>query len=167
VSGIAENALVPSERVWFVADRFERLTELLFEFGYAPDPGPRNPNEWHELHYEDPPTGLVRLKGIRLRDPQAEDSDFDPETTFSIHELWSADHVEDAEEERGFYLAQYSYHGHCHGVDQRWDFDPTGHPDMPHHHHPPRHSRAERQAGSRISPRDALATFERGLAQQG
>lgn len=77
------------DRVWFVAERFEQLRDLLFEFGYALDPGPRDPNEWNELHYEDPPTGVVRLKGVRLRDLQDEDSDFDPEITFSIEELWS------------------------------------------------------------------------------
>jgi hypothetical protein len=60
-------------------------------FGYALDPGPRDPNEWRELHYEDPPTGVVRLKGVRLRDLEDDDSDLDPEITFSIEELWSAD----------------------------------------------------------------------------
>jgi hypothetical protein len=76
------------KRVWFVAVRFERLVELLFVDGQAVDPGPRDPNEWHELHDEDPPTGLVRIKGVRLSDPEDEDSDFDPEITLSIEELW-------------------------------------------------------------------------------
>jgi hypothetical protein len=75
------------DRVWFVAERFEQLRDLLLEFGYALDPGPRDPNEWHELHYEEPPTGVVRLKGVRLRDFEDDDSDFDPEITFSIEEL--------------------------------------------------------------------------------
>lgn len=46
------------------------------------------PGEWHELHFGDPPTGLVRIKGVRLRDPDDEHSDLDPEVTFSIEELW-------------------------------------------------------------------------------
>jgi hypothetical protein len=75
--------------------------------------------------------------------------------------------VEKAEEERGFYLVQYSYHAHCYGVDQRWDFDPAGHPEMPHHHHPPHASGCQRRTGSRISPRDALASFELWLTGQG
>jgi hypothetical protein len=72
--------------VWFVAERFEQLRDLLLAFGYALDPGPRDPNEWHELHYEEPPTGVVRLKGVRLRDLEDDDSDFDPEITFSIED---------------------------------------------------------------------------------
>jgi len=37
---------VSDDRVWFVAERFEQLRDLLFESGYALDPGPRDPNEW-------------------------------------------------------------------------------------------------------------------------
>ena len=112
---------VSDDRVWFVAERFEQLRDLLLEFGYALDPGSRDPNEWHELHYEDPPTGVVRLKGVRLRDLEDDDSDFDPEITFSIEELWSPDHVDGAQSERGYYLVEYSYHAHYHGIDQRWE----------------------------------------------
>jgi len=109
------------DRVWFVAERFEQLRDLLFESGYALDPGARDPNEWHELHYEEPPTGVVRLKGVRLRDLEDDDSDFDPEITFSIEELWTADYVDGAQSERGYYLVEHSYHAHHHGIDQRWD----------------------------------------------
>ena len=31
------------DRVWFVAERFEQLRDLLLEFGYALDPGPAIP----------------------------------------------------------------------------------------------------------------------------
>jgi hypothetical protein len=158
---------VSSDRVWFVAERFERLTDLLFEFGFAVDPEPRDRNEWHELHYEDPPTGLIRVKGIRLRDPGDDGSDFDPEISFSVHELWSTDAVEEAREERGFHLVEYSYHAHCHGVDQRWDFDPARHPEMAHHHHPPSESGGARRPGGRICPAEALARFERWLVENG
>lgn len=146
------------ERVWFVAERFERLAEMLFERGYAVDPGPRDPNKWHELHYEDPPTGLVRLKGIRLSEPEDENSDFDRQITFSMQELWSVDHVTQAQTERGYHLVAYSYHGHCHGVDQRWDFDPTGHPDSPYHQHPPAGG-ARRPLSGPISPEAAVLAF--------
>jgi len=156
---------VSSGRVWFVARRFERLRDLLFEFGYALDPSPRDPNEWHELHLEDPPTGLVRLKGIRLSDPEAEDSDFDPQITFSIHELWSSDPVEGATVEQGFFLAAHSYHAHHHGVDQRWDFDPARHLERPYHWHPPGQPAQRLQSGG-PSVREALASFDRWISAQ-
>jgi len=157
---------VSDERVWFVAERFERLRDLFFELGYAPDPGPRDPNEWDELHYEDPPTGLVRLKGVRLRDPNDEDSDFDPEITFSIAELWSPEYAEGAESERGYFLVEYSYHAHHHGVDQRWDFDPTGHPDMPYHRHPPGAGTERQPLPDPIDPADAIRIFHQWIEEQ-
>lgn len=142
-----------------MADRFEQLRDLLFASGYALDPGPRDPNEWDEIHYEEPPTGAVRMKGVRLRDLDDEASDFDPEITFSIHELWSTALVADAISERGFVLVEYSYHAHSRGVDQRWDFDPTGHPEMPYHRHPPgRGTQREALAGP-IQPSDAIHSF--------
>jgi len=143
------------DRVWFVAERFEQLRDLLFEFGYALDPGTRDPNEWHELHYEDPPTGVVRLKGVRLRDLEDDDSDFDPEITFSIEELWSADHVDGAQSERGYYLVEYSYHAHYHGTDQRWDFDPSRHPEAPYHSI----RQAEVRSVERLADRSAQQTL--------
>ena len=147
------------DRVWFVAERFEQLRDLLLEFGYALDPGSRDPNEWHELHYEDPPTGVVRLKGVRLRDLEDDDSDFDPEITFSIEELWSPDYVDGALSERGYYLVEYSYHAHYHGIDQRWDFDATRHPEAPYHRHPPGRGSERRALGGPISPAGALQEF--------
>jgi len=156
---------VASDRVWFVAERFERLTELLMEFGYAIDPGPRDPNEWQEQHVEDPPTGLVRLKAVRLGDPNDPESDFDPDITFSVRELWSAERVDQATDERGFYRIAYSYHAHSHGVDQRWDFDPLGHPDLAYHHHPPHAASDDRGASDPTSPREALEAFESWLAR--
>jgi hypothetical protein len=69
-----------SDRVWFVAERFELIRDLLFSQGYALDPGPRDPSEWHELAREDPPAGLVRIKGVRLADPEDQDGDFDSST---------------------------------------------------------------------------------------
>ena len=155
------------DRVWFVAERFEQLRDLLFEFGYALDPGPRDPNEWNELHYEDPPTGVVRLKGIRLRDLEDEDSDFDSEITFSIEELWSADYVDGAQSERGSYLVEYSYHAHHHGVDQRWDFDPARHPEAPYHRHPPGRGPERRALDGPISPADTLQAFARWIEEHG
>jgi hypothetical protein len=155
------------DRVWFVAERFEQLRDLLFEFGYALDPGPRDPNEWNELHYEDPPTGVVRLKGVRLRVLEDEDSDFDPEITFSIEELWSADYVDGAQSERGLYLVEYSYHAHHHGVDQRWDFDPARHPEAPFHQHPPGRGPERRALGGPISPADALQAFAKWIEEHG
>ncbi len=58
------------------------------------------PNEWRD----DPPLGLVRLKGIAMRG-DGDDAEPDPRVTFSIAELWSADRVEDAYEEHGYWLA--------------------------------------------------------------
>ncbi|MCW3067271.1 MAG: hypothetical protein JWN32_4443 [Solirubrobacterales bacterium] len=152
-----------SDRVWFVAERFERLKDVLLAESYAPDPGPREPNEWQEIHKEDPPTGLVRLKGVRLRDL---DDEFDDEITFSIRELWSPDYVEEAQDERGFYLVQYSYHAQCHGTDQRWDFDPDGHPEMPYHHHPPGEN-SRRVSFGPVAPGDALAMFRQWMSDSG
>lgn len=156
---------VSDDRVWFVADRFEQLRNLLFESGYALDPGPRDPNEWNELHYEEPPTGVVRLKGVRLRDLEDNDSDFDPEITFSIEELWSADYVDGAQSERGYHLVEYSYHAHYHGVDQRWDFDAARHPEEP-YRHPPGRGSERRALGGPISPADALQQFARWIEKQ-
>jgi hypothetical protein len=150
---------VSHDRVWFVAERFEQLRDLLFEFGYALDPGPRDPNEWNELHYEDPPTGVVRLKGVRLRDLEDDDSDFDPEITFSIEELRSSDYVDSAQWERGYYLVQYSYHAHYHGIDQRWDFDPARHREAPYHRHPPDRGAERRAPSGPINPAAALREF--------
>lgn len=154
------------DRVWFVAERFERLTELLFANGYAVDPGPRDPNEWHELHYGDPPTGLVRIKGVRLRDPEDEHSDLDPEITFSIEELWRVEPVAGARSERGFHLVAYSYHAHCHGIDQRWDFDPTGHPEMPYHQHPPGGGDRRSHHGP-IGPPEVIRAFDAWIDEGG
>ena len=91
--------------------RFEQLQELLFARGYLVDPGGRDPNEWRD----DPPLGLVRLKGVAMRG-DGDDAEPDPRVTFSIAELWSADRVEDAFEEHGYWLAGYSYHGQVGGV---------------------------------------------------
>lgn len=154
-----------SLRVWFVSDRFEHLRDAMGEFGYALDPGPRDPNEWQELHREDPPAGLVRLKGVRLHDPYDEDSDFDPEITFSVTELWAPAHIDNAREERGLYLVEYSYHGHHHGADQRWDFDPARHPEAPYHYHPPAEPDQRRPAGQ-MSVCDALAAFDTWISNE-
>jgi len=78
--------------------RFEQLQELLFARGYLVDPGSRDPNEWRD----DPPLGLVRLKGVALRG-EGDDAEPDPRITFSIVELWSTDRVEDAHEEQGYW----------------------------------------------------------------
>jgi hypothetical protein len=132
--------------------------------GYLPAPDPRDPDEWDEKHQEDPPIGLVRLKGVRLglEDP---DADFDDEITFSVQEFWSQSHVDGAQSEQGYYLVGYSYHAHCHGIDQRWDFDPIKHPDMPYHFHPPREVSRAREPGP-ITPEDALDAFEEWMATE-
>lgn len=146
-------------RVWFVVSRFERLRDLLAEHGFAIDPGARDPNEWDEQHWEDPPTGLVRLKGVRLADLEDDDSDFDPEITFTLEELWSSEQLDQAQAERGYFLVEYSYHAHFHGVDQRWDFDPAGHPEIPYHHHPPSTRDQRVPQHGFITPEDALGAF--------
>lgn len=107
-------------------------------------------------HHEDPTTGLVRLKGIRLSEPEDESSD--RQITFSMQELWSVDHVTQAQTERGYQLVAYSYHGPYHGDDQRWDFDPIGHPDAPSHEHPPAEG-ARRSLSGPISPEAAVRAF--------
>ena len=137
----------------------------LFSRGYAVAPDPRDPNEWDERHQEDPPTGLVRLKGVRLGDLEDENADFDEDITFSIEEFWSPNHQEQAQSERGYYLVTYSYHAHWHGIDQRWDYDPIGHPDMPYHFHPPG-QRTRLLLEGPVSPGDALDEFERWIATE-
>jgi len=56
--------------------RFEQLQELLFARGYLIDPGSRDPNEWRD----DPPLGLVRLKGVALRG-EGDEAEPDPRIT--------------------------------------------------------------------------------------
>lgn len=157
-----------SDRVWLVADRFEQIKVGLLARGFAIDPGPRDPNEWDEIHLNDPPTGLVRLKGVRLADLDDDDSDFDPDITFSVAEYWTTDLVDGAPEERGFHLAECSYHGHCHGSNLRWDFDPARHPTEPWHHHPPHQDGDPRitTAIEPITPEQAMDDFGTWIAAQ-
>jgi hypothetical protein len=61
--------------------------------------------------------------------------------------------------ERGYYLVEYSYHAHYHGIDQRWDFDATRHPEAPYHRHPPGRGSERRALGGPISPAGALQEF--------
>jgi hypothetical protein len=139
--------------------RFEYLQELLFASGYVIDPGGRDPNEWNE----DPPLGLVRLKGVALRG-EGEEAEPDPRITFSAVELWSADRVEGAHEEQGFWLAAYAYHGQAGEASLRYCFDPQRHPDMPYHRHPPR--RAERERSRLTSPAEALGELDALVAEE-
>jgi hypothetical protein len=91
------------------------LRDLLAGRGFAPDPGPRDTNEWQEMHLEDPPT------------------------------------------------AAYSYHAHYHGIDQRWDFDPAGHPEVPYHFHPPEEPNVRQPQAGAITPEEALDAFARWI----
>ena len=129
--------------------RFEQLQELLFARGYLIDPGGRDPNEWRD----DPPLGLVRLKGVALRG-EGDDAEPNPGVTFSIVELWSSERVADAHEEQGYWLAGYAYHGQVDDVSLRYCFDPERHPEMPYHRHPPGSER--RVPWRRVSPEEAL-----------
>jgi len=134
--------------------RFEKLQELLFARGYLVDPGGRDPNEWRDY----PPLGLVRLKGVAMRG-DGDDAEPDPRVTFSIAELWSADRVEDAYEEHGYWLAGYAYHGQVGDISLRYCFDPERHPEMPYHRHPP--SRETREPWRHVSPEEALEEVDR------
>ena len=109
---------------------------------------------------------LASLPRIAPKQLEDEDSDFDPQITFSVHELWSTEPVEGAVEEQGFFLVQYSYHAHHHGVDQRWDFDPTGHPGRPYRWHPPARSAGDRLESAPLTMREALSIFDRWIADQ-
>lgn len=129
--------------------RFEHLQELLFVRGYLIDPGGRDPNEWRE----DPPLGLVRLKGVALRG-EGDRAEPDPRVTFNIVEFWSSDHVENAHEEQGYWLAGYAYHGQVGKASLRYCFDPQRHPEMPYHRHPP-HGKG-REPWRLVSPEEAL-----------
>lgn len=106
--------------------RFEQLQELLFARGYLIDPSGRDPNEWRD----DPPFGLVRLKGVALKG-EGEEAEPDHRITFSITEFWSIERVEGAHREHGYWLAGYSYHGQVGDVSLRYCFDPQRHPEMP------------------------------------
>ena len=133
--------------------RFEQLQELLFVRGYLVDPGGRDPNEWRD----DPPLGLVRLKGVALRG-EGDDAEPDPRITFSIAELWSADQVEGAYQEQGYWLAGYAYHGQVGTASLRYCFDPQRHPEMPYHRHPP--DGKAREPWRRVSPEEALGDVD-------
>jgi hypothetical protein len=133
--------------------RFEQLQELFFARGYLVDPSGRDPNEWRD----DPPLGLVRLKGVALKG-EDEDAEPDPRITFSVTELWSVDPVEDAVEEQGYWLAGYSHHGQVGDVSLRYCFDPQRHPEMPYHRHPPRGK--AREPWRRVSVEEALEAVD-------
>jgi hypothetical protein len=133
--------------------RFEQLQKLLFARGYLVDPGGRDPNEWRD----DPPLGLVRLKGVAMRG-DGDDAEPDPRVTFSIAERWSADRVEGAYEEHGYWLAGYAYHGQVGDVSLRYCFDPERHPEMPYHRHPP--SSKAREPWRRVSVEEALENVD-------
>lgn len=139
--------------------RFEQLQALLFGHGYLIDPGGRDPNEWRD----DPPLGLVRLKGVALSG-EGDDAEPDPRITFNIVELWSREPVEDAHEEQGYWLANYAYHGQVGAVAIRYCFDPQLHPEMPYHRHPP--GSKERERWRRISPEEALAEVGALVAEE-
>ena len=139
--------------------RFEQLQELLFARGYLIDPGGRNPNEWRD----DPPLGLVRLKGVALKG-EGEEAKPDPRITFSIAEFWSINRVEDAHREHGYWLAGYSYHGQVGGASLRYCFDPQRHPEMPYHRHPP--GAKAREPWRRVSVEEALEGIDALAAEQ-
>src|SRR5258708_37420757 len=109
--------------------------------------------------------GLVRLKAVRLADPEAEDSDFDPNITFSVEEWWTREYIDDAEVDQGLFRAEYTYTGHRYGQNMRWDFDPEGHPERPYHFHPPEDERDHRPSDP-LSPEEALDRFEAWIASQ-
>jgi hypothetical protein len=155
---------VSSEGVWFVAERFEGLRATLEGRGYGLDPGARDPSGWEDLVLEDPPLGMVRMKAIRLVDPEDPDSDFDPEISLSVEEYWTTEPAEDAIRIREFWLSSYSYHGHAHDLDMRYDFDPLGHPEMPYHFHPPASN--ERRPTEQQSFDEVLDDFEYRLLLQ-
>jgi hypothetical protein len=133
--------------------RFEQLQELLFTRGYLIDPGSRDPNEWRD----DPPLGLVRLKGVALRG-EGDEAEPDPRITVSITEFWSNDWVEGAHEEQGYWMAGYAYHGQVGNVSLRYCFDPQRHPEMPYHRHPPDHG--AREPWRQVGPEEMLEAVE-------
>ncbi len=139
--------------------RFEQLQELLFARGYLVDPGSRDPNEWRD----DPPLGLVRLKGVALRG-KGDDAEPDPRITFSIVELWSADRVEDAHEEHGYWLAGYAYHGQVGETSLRYCLDPERHPEMAYHRHPP--DGEGREPWRLVSPEEVLDDIDALVAEE-
>lgn len=139
--------------------RFEQLQALLFGRGYLIDPGSRDPNEWRD----DPPLGLVRLKGVALSG-EGDDAEPDPRITFNVVELWSSERVEGAHEEQGYWLANYAYHGQVGELGLRYCFDPQLHPEMPYHRHPP--GRERREAWRLVSPEEALEELEALVAEE-
>lgn len=139
--------------------RFEQLQALLFGRGYLIDPGSRYPNEWRD----DPPLGLVRLKGVALSG-EGDDAEPDPRITFNIVELWSSERVEGAHDEQGYWLANYAYHGQVGELALRYCFDPQLHPEMPYHRHPPGSER--REAWRLVSPEEALEEIEALVAEE-
>lgn len=139
--------------------RFGHLQELLFAHGYLIDPGGRDPNEWRD----DPPLGLVRLKGVALRG-EGDEAEPDPRITFSIVELWSNDRVEDAYEDQGYWLAGYAYHGQVSNASLRYCFDPQRHPEMPYHRHPS--GGDGREPWRLVSPEEALEDVDVLMAEE-
>src|SRR4051794_2104483 len=71
--------------------RYEELEAVLQGRGFdiATNTHPARPNEWRD----DPPLGLVRIKGIWLPGAdEKEDPEPDPRVTFSMMERWSEEH---------------------------------------------------------------------------
>lgn len=133
-------------------------------FDIADSTHPRYPNEWRD----DPPVGLVRVKGVWLPDAHVDDDpDPDGRVTFSLTERWSTDEpLVQPEAREGLWLAGYGYNGHIAGdygpagrCNHRHDFDLEKDPDIFFHRHPLGMPDNVRKPEDRLSPDAALSDF--------
>jgi hypothetical protein len=157
----------------FVPRRWEELVALLQGHGFdlADNTHPRFPNEWRD----DPPLGLVRVKGVWL--PEADsnpDANEDERVTFSLTERWSVETTPFSLAEReGLWLASYAYNGHIAGDSRddgdrnhRHDFDPTKAQSIAYHRHPLGEANEVRVPEGPISADAALEDFLAVLAEE-
>lgn len=146
--------------VLYVSDRYEELADLLDRWNYAIDRRAEN-SRWHERELKDPPTGLVRIRGVCLFNGEPQEA-----VAFSLTEWWVRGTPQHgAARVRGNTLVAYSYHGQAgEGVALRFDYDPFGHPEMPAHVHRPGSSR--RAAYGPVEPAEALEQFEELLFEK-
>lgn len=157
----------------FVPRRWDELVALLQGHGFdiADNTHPRYPNEWRD----DPPLGLVRVKGVWLPNADTDpDADEDRRVTFSLMERWSVKPTPFALVEReGLWLAGYAYNGHIAGNgrndgdrNHRHDFDPMKTDDIVYHRHPFGESNKIRVPEAPISAGGALDDFRAVLAEE-
>ena len=153
-------------QIWFVEQRYEELETALTWRGFmiATDSGRKS--RWDERPAGDPPTGLVHVRAF-LRD---ENDQPDRRIGFTATERWSSvDPGFDARQMRGYWCGGYAYHAMIETKiktrEFRYDFDPDGHPEMPHHCHPESDPDDRRPWGA-VDPTEAMDRLQQMAADE-